>query len=161
MNPADPSGPRTGYARDNFTNAGSGFQSSHSLILQPDGQIVVVGGATTTSGSGRKTTSVTNFLIARYQGDPVAPLSAANAAIGGVPSIGPSAATGSRSRMSVADRYHPLSAETHEPGRWQASGQAELGLMPVPLEPVTTAPTDRPAGRRAVKAPPALAVVPL
>jgi hypothetical protein len=37
-----------------------------------------------------------------------------------------------------------MSAETHEPGRWQASGQAGLGLMALQFDPVTTAlPTAR------------------
>jgi hypothetical protein len=44
----------------------------------------------------------------------------------------------SRSRTSVAIRYHPLNAELHVPNRWQSSGQAELALMPMPPEPVTT-----------------------
>ena len=127
-----------GVARNMFTNSENDF---NGLAVQTDGKVVAVGGART-----QVTSKSSNYdiLIARYQGDPVAPLSAVGAAIGGVPSIGPSAATGSRSRVSVADRYHPLSAETHEPGRWQASGQAELDLMPLPLEPVTTAlPTAR------------------
>ena len=46
-------------------------------------------------------------------------------------------ATDSRPQASGAVRYHPLSGETHEPGHSQASGQVELGLMPLQLEPVT------------------------
>ncbi len=87
-----------GFARDTFTNAGSIFQSSHSLILQPLGQIVVVGNgttSTTTNNHGKnQTVDETDFLIVRYQGDPVAPLSASMALTGGTTSSGPSAATG-------------------------------------------------------------------
>jgi uncharacterized delta-60 repeat protein len=112
VNPANPSGSRTGYARDIFTNAGSSFQSSHSLILQPDGQIVVGGNGTTSTTTivhGKpQTTSLTQFLIARYQGDPVAPLSASMALPGSVTSIGPSAATG-QSEVLIPLTDHDLS----------------------------------------------------
>jgi uncharacterized delta-60 repeat protein len=80
-----------GFARDTFTNSGSIFQSSGSLTIQPDGKIIAVGSATTKVD--RKTTR-TEFLIIRYQGDPIAPHPAANAVAGGATSIGPSAATG-------------------------------------------------------------------
>jgi uncharacterized delta-60 repeat protein len=83
-----------GSARNTFTNSGSIFQSSHSLILQPDGKIVAVGAATTTTGSGRRMTSVTNFLIARYQGDPVTSPLAANVGIGSATSTDSSVAMG-------------------------------------------------------------------
>ena len=44
----------------------------------------------------------------------------------------------------MAVRYHPLSGETHEPGHSHASGQVEIGLMPLRLEPVTASlPTAR------------------
>jgi hypothetical protein len=62
----------------------------YDVTLQPDGKIIAVGSATTTSGK----TSQTNSLIARYLGDPAPSTSTANLAIGGAASLGASAAMG-------------------------------------------------------------------
>jgi uncharacterized delta-60 repeat protein len=62
----DTSFANNGVARNYFTNAGGYF---NDVTLQPDGKIVAVGTASTTSGK----TTTTNFLIARFQGDTTPP----------------------------------------------------------------------------------------
>jgi uncharacterized delta-60 repeat protein len=63
-----------GVARNAFTNAGSYF---NDMTLQPDGKIVAVGTASTTSGH----TGTTNFLIARFLGDSTTTAATASPAI--------------------------------------------------------------------------------
>jgi uncharacterized delta-60 repeat protein len=58
----DTSFANNGVARNSFTNAGSYF---NDVTLQPDGKMVAVGWASSTSGK----TTTRNFLIARFQGD--------------------------------------------------------------------------------------------
>src|SRR5262249_37795551 len=89
-----------GSAHDTFANTfPDGAGVGRAVTLQPDGKIVAV-------GIGRiridRRTTKDVFLIARYQGDSTGPLSASRALNVGPPSIGPSAATGSRSGMSLA-----------------------------------------------------------
>jgi uncharacterized delta-60 repeat protein len=63
-----------GVARNSFTNAGSYF---NDVILQPDGKIVAVGTASTTTGK----TTTTDFLVARFLGDSATPSATASPAI--------------------------------------------------------------------------------
>jgi uncharacterized delta-60 repeat protein len=63
-----------GVARNYFTNAGGYF---NDVTLQPDGKIVAVGLASTTSGK----TGTNNFLIARFLGDSTTTAATASPAI--------------------------------------------------------------------------------
>jgi uncharacterized delta-60 repeat protein len=74
-----------------------------------------------------------------------------------MPRHGKKVVTSSPSRTSVSLHDSRLSVRTREPGHGPTSGQADFGLMPVPLEPVTTAlPTARPAVRMSKRLRPAL-----
>lgn len=58
----DPTFGSNGEALNSFGNSGSSFQG---LVVQADGKIIAVGGATSTSGK----TTTNNFLVARFLGD--------------------------------------------------------------------------------------------
>lgn len=88
-----------GVATNAFANLGSPL---NSLALQPDGGIIAVGGAQTRIDS--KTTK-TEFLVARYQGDPVAPYSASMASTRGATSIIPSTETGQSGSTDSATNF--------------------------------------------------------
>jgi uncharacterized delta-60 repeat protein len=76
-----------GFALRSFSATTDFFEG---LALQADGKIVAVG--TSRTESARSVTD--NILVARFQGDPVAPLSASMALSGGITSTDRSAATG-------------------------------------------------------------------
>lgn len=99
-----------GFVVQSFSTT-NGYDQLSALAIQPDGKIVAVGAAgVPTQG----TSFQVDFVIARYQGDPVAPLSAAMALSGGTTTTSRYAATGQPEILVPLNDYDPTGLATED-----------------------------------------------